>query len=168
MLITPHTHTLAHRLPNPHALACTHTHTDAHTRKRLTYYQDKSGRITSVNNSVCYMFGYKKNELVNKNCNMIMPTLYANNHNEIIQRFADSGLAAPRWKDKLVFGKASSGYIFPVIINTRAIYNVYLVFRARPSVSLATVSCVAPRFDSETDKDFLTLAFSQPPTKLIR
>ena len=55
-----------------------------------------------------------------------MPQVYADNHNDIIERFADTGLAVPKWKDKVVFGKSNTGYIFPLVINTRAIYNVYL------------------------------------------
>lgn len=77
-----------------------------------------------MNNAVQYLFGYRKNELIGKNPNIIMPRVYADNHDDIIHKFAESQMSAPNWKDKLVFGKNSLGYAFPLIINTRAIYNV--------------------------------------------
>lgn len=84
---------------------------------------DKSGKILTLNNSIIFTFGYKRNELIGKNINILMPQVYADNHNDIIERFADTGLAVPKWKDKVVFGKSNTGYIFPLVINTRAIYN---------------------------------------------
>ncbi|MDR3548799.1 MAG: PAS domain-containing protein [Candidatus Pacebacteria bacterium] len=86
--------------------------------------QNKAGIITQCNSAVCRLFGYTKKELLGNNIIMLMPEVYAAYHQDILLKNIQElmqgdatptgGTAAANTKDRLVFGKNKSGFVFPV------------------------------------------------------
>jgi len=59
------------------------------------------GSIVSLNLSCASLFGYTKAELLNQNVSILMPSLFANYHDEILKRYAEtSETSAYLHKDK--------------------------------------------------------------------
>ena len=86
------------------------------------------GKITDCNLSFSRIFGYNKKEILGNNISKLMPEIYAEHHDEIIQHSLEYGedTEVLSGKDKLVFGKSKNHYIFPVwqrIIATPTLIN---------------------------------------------
>jgi len=65
--------------------------------------------------SLCKAFGYiKKDHLLNKSVNILMPTIYSQCH----KKFLEQGMHKPpdllNQRERFVFGKNANGYIFPL------------------------------------------------------
>jgi len=81
------------------------------------------GQIMTLNLSSCCLFAYAKTDLLNKNVNVLMPSIFAKHHDEILKRYTETSESTFINKDKLVYGKNKSGYIFPLIIQIKPIYH---------------------------------------------
>ncbi|EAS00830.2 PAS domain S-box protein (macronuclear) [Tetrahymena thermophila SB210] len=89
----------------------------------MTMEEDKIGQILTLNLSCSSMFGYSKTELLNKNVNILMPQIYQKHHEDILKRYVETNESTFINKDKQVYGKNKSGYIFPVIIHIKPIFH---------------------------------------------
>lgn len=49
------------------------------------------GIIKRASSSVKEVFNYDKEDLIYKNCNILMPSIIAQQHNNILQKFNDQG-----------------------------------------------------------------------------
>jgi PAS domain S-box-containing protein len=67
-----------------------------------------------VNAGACRSFGYTAPEMKNHNVSMLMPDMYAKKHDDILHACLQRGEDQIPTKERLVFGKHKSGYIFPV------------------------------------------------------
>lgn len=80
--------------------------------------QNKAGIITQCNLAVCRLFGYTKKELMGNNIKILMPEMYAEHHQEFllknIQKLMRGENHEQNLKDRQVFGKNKSGYVFPL------------------------------------------------------
>jgi hypothetical protein len=77
--------------------------------------QEHLGIITQCNMSVCRVFGFsKKEDLINHDVEILMPKIYSKYH----KKFLESAIQKPpdllSNKERPVFGKHFSGYIFPL------------------------------------------------------
>lgn len=84
---------------------------------------DKMGMITQCNAGACRIFGYSMNEIKNHNVEKLMPEMYAKNHGKLIEDALNKGSESIHNKERLVFGRHKSGYIFPVWICLKMITN---------------------------------------------
>ena len=69
------------------------------------------------------VFGYTKSELINRNVKILMPPIYSKNHDQFIETYNQTQEMKFIDKERFVFGKHKSYYIFPVFINVKPINN---------------------------------------------
>ncbi len=84
------------------------------------------GRIHDMNIACAKLFGYFKEELLNRDLkvNYLMPDLFASRHDEFLRVFhgnKDPEVNNLFLKSKLIFGKHKSRYIFPIRLKTRIV-----------------------------------------------
>jgi PAS domain S-box-containing protein len=75
---------------------------------------DKIGLITNCNASACRIFGFTSPEIKGHNVEKLMPEMYANNHSKILDEALAKGPENIPNKERLVFARHKSGYVFPV------------------------------------------------------
>lgn len=76
--------------------------------------QEKLGAITHCNMSMCKMFGYtKRDALIGHDVDKLMPKIYGRVHKKFLEQAIQKPADMLYSKERLVFGKHSSGYIFP-------------------------------------------------------
>lgn len=81
---------------------------------------DRLAQISNINLSACRIFGYlRKEELLGKNIKVLMPPLYAQNHDEFIRSAAIKSAEAISNRERSVYGRHTSGYIFPVSLQIK-------------------------------------------------
>jgi PAS domain S-box-containing protein len=88
--------------------------------------QDKFAIITGINLAAASMFGYNKTELINRKVNVLMPQIYSKYHDSFVENYLnnnDNKLANTN-KEKFVFGKNKSNYIFPVYLSLKAMPSI--------------------------------------------
>jgi len=83
---------------------------------------EKLGQITHCNMSLCKLFGFTSRDLlIGHDVERLMPRIYASQH----KRFLLQALSKPpdllSSKDKQVFGRHSTGYIFPITLSIRSV-----------------------------------------------
>lgn len=82
--------------------------------------RDEVGSIMRANLLFSSLFGYSKEEILNKKINILMPELYAANHNDFLNRFLENTALEQFYESKYLdinqnfYGKNKSGYIFPM------------------------------------------------------
>jgi len=88
--------------------------------------QDKSGIITGINLAAASLFGYNKTELLNRKVNVLMPQVFAKYHDSFIENYLNTGesVMVGKNKEKLVFGKNKSNYIFPVYLSIKSATSI--------------------------------------------
>ena len=75
---------------------------------------DKIGIINSCNAGALKIFGYNFAELKNYNVEKLMPEMYAKNHSKVLDEALAKGPENIPNKERLVFARHKSGYIFPI------------------------------------------------------
>lgn len=82
------------------------------------------GYIKKTNLMVSSLFGHYKEELVDKKINMLMPNIYAAEHDRFLNAFveANSDVSSYLDKDQKFLCKNKSGYIFPVNVKTKLFF----------------------------------------------
>lgn len=75
---------------------------------------DKIGLITQCNYGSSRITGYTYGEIKNYNVEKLMPEMYAKNHSKILDDALAKGPDNIPNKERLVFARHKSGYIFPV------------------------------------------------------
>jgi len=88
--------------------------------------QDKNGMITGINLAAASLFGYNKTELLNRKVNVLMPQIYGKHHDSFLENYLNTGEGSliGKNKERLVFGKNKSNYIFPIYISLRAVQSI--------------------------------------------
>lgn len=84
---------------------------------------EKIGVISNINIACSSIFGYTKSELINRNVKILMPSLYSKNHDSFIENYNQTQEMKFIDKERFVFGKHKSYYIFPVFVNIKPINN---------------------------------------------
>lgn len=89
-------------------------------------HNNEFGCIKKINLLFSSLFGYTKDDILDKNVNKIMPELYAKFHDTFIYQFLDAPNPSESDyldKDNQFFGKGKSNYIFPMTTRVRLIRN---------------------------------------------
>lgn len=71
------------------------------------------------------MFGYNKGEFTNKKVNDIMPRTYGAIHDQILENYQITNIPKMMNKDRSIWGKSKSGYLFPFTILIKPVTNFY-------------------------------------------
>lgn len=87
--------------------------------------ESKSGTMYQVNLAAEKIFGYNKGELLNKKVNDIMPRTYSNIHDRVLENYALNNKVVMMNKERLIWGKAKSGYLFPFTILIKPVKNLF-------------------------------------------
>lgn len=81
---------------------------------------DLMGLISNMNLSACRIFGFfRKEDLVNKNVKVLTPNVYAIHHDEFIKTALLKSSEQLTNKERSVYGKHISGYIFPISLQIK-------------------------------------------------
>jgi len=75
---------------------------------------DKIGMVVQANMSACRIFGYTLSEIKNHNVEKLMPEMYAKNHSKVLDEALAKGPENIPNKERIVFARHKSGYVFPV------------------------------------------------------
>ncbi|MBD3610573.1 MAG: response regulator [Gammaproteobacteria bacterium] len=78
---------------------------------------DQFGNIESVNDSLCSMFGYQEEELINKNVSLLMPSPYATHHDQYMSDAVTTGSMGFMGMYRSLRGLRKDKSTFPVSIN---------------------------------------------------
>jgi PAS domain S-box-containing protein len=76
-------------------------------------------RIIGLNMSASKMFGYSKSELINRKVNMIMPNIFAKQHDFFLETYLSTFESRLLNRERPIFGKSKNGYMFPFVIYVR-------------------------------------------------
>ena len=70
------------------------------------------------------LFGYPRDEITDKNINLIMPEIYAGSHDMFLRRYIEAGVEESEYfeKDHNLFAKIRSGYILSITCVVRLFY----------------------------------------------
>jgi PAS domain S-box-containing protein len=77
-----------------------------------------------VNLAAERIFGYNKGELVNRKVNDIMPKLFANHHDKILENYQQTNKTKMMNRERVVWGKSKDGYMFPFTILIKPVNNL--------------------------------------------
>ena len=81
---------------------------------------DRLGVISNLNLSACKIFGFlRKEELINKNVKVLQPPIYQASHDEFIRVALLKQGDQQHNRERSVFGKHISGYIFPLSLQIK-------------------------------------------------
>jgi hypothetical protein len=88
--------------------------------------QDKFSMITGINLAAASLFGYNKTELLNRKVTVLMPGIYAKHHDSFLENYLNTGEASliGKNKERLIFGKNKSNYIFPIYLSLRSVQSI--------------------------------------------
>ncbi|MBD3267573.1 PAS domain S-box protein, partial [bacterium] len=75
---------------------------------------DESGAITSVNPAVETTFGYRPEELIGRNVNILMPSPFAEEHGQYITNYLQSGIRKVIGYGREAVAKRKDGSTFPI------------------------------------------------------
>lgn len=87
--------------------------------------ESKSGTMYQMNVAAEKIFGYNKGELFNRKVNDIMPKTYGIVHDQILAHYQQTNVARMMNKDRFIWGKSKSGYLFPFTILIKPVTNYY-------------------------------------------
>lgn len=83
---------------------------------------ERLGHILSLNLSMCKVFGYtRKDDLLGKEVEVLMPKIYARQHRKFLESAIGKSGEMINTRERLVFGRHASGYIFPVWLSIKSI-----------------------------------------------
>lgn len=75
---------------------------------------DSTGKIDLFNSAAAEMFGYRSEDVLGKNVNILMPEPYASKHDGYISRYEETGEKKIIGIGREVIAKRSNGQIFPI------------------------------------------------------
>ncbi len=75
---------------------------------------DHRGRITALNDATCRIFGYRNDELLGENVDMLMPEPDRSAHDGYLQRYLEGGAGKIIGIGRIVKARRKDGSVFPV------------------------------------------------------
>ena len=77
-----------------------------------------------LNVCVSTMFGYTRQELIDRKIDMLMPKIISDRHDEILENFITTMQSNSLNKERVLYGKNKNGYLIPITIFLRYIPSV--------------------------------------------
>ena len=87
----------------------------------ITGNEGELGNITHTNNLIRHLLGYKRTELLDRNVDVIMPKIYADNHIATLSRYIAASERKVNGHERVVPALTKSGFILPVTALTKAL-----------------------------------------------
>lgn len=83
--------------------------------------KDKFGYVIALNIAAATLFGYNKTEVLNRKINVLMPSIFSKYHDGFLEGFLATHNQEMKLitKDKILFGKSRSNYIFPFYLSIK-------------------------------------------------
>ena len=93
------------------------------------FHKNEFGHIKKINKEFINMFKISKEEAINKKIEIIMPSIYSDNHVDFILNFIKNNQDKEVYflKDNNFFGKDKNGFIFPILSNVKPYISENLV-----------------------------------------
>ncbi|CAD8074133.1 unnamed protein product [Paramecium primaurelia] len=85
----------------------------------ISLAQDKFGQIINLN-TACHVFGYMKNELVNRKLNVLIPNIFQKAHDQLMKLGFDQKLM----KERSIYVKNKQNYLIPCIIEMKSLTSL--------------------------------------------
>jgi PAS domain S-box-containing protein len=82
------------------------------------------GKINLVSMGVCSLFGYSKAELIGQDTDLLVPRLFADYHRELMGKAANKGEDKPAFKERYVYARHKTGYIFTMDKQIKALPSI--------------------------------------------
>jgi PAS domain S-box-containing protein len=83
---------------------------------------DERGTVQSFNKACEKMFGYNAGEVIGKNIKMLMPTPYAENHDQYLKNYRDTGHAKIIGIGREVEAQRKDGTVFPIDLSVAEVW----------------------------------------------
>ena len=77
-----------------------------------------------ANVSAAKLFGFAQQDLEKYNIDKLMPEVYQKHHSKIVEKAINSEPSSLNTKERFVFGKHRSGYVFPAVIQIRTMQTL--------------------------------------------
>jgi len=74
--------------------------------------------------SAALLFGYTPQDLEKYNIDKLIPEIYQKHHSKIVEKAINSEQNSLNTKERFIFGKHRSGYVFPAVIHIRTMQNL--------------------------------------------
>ena len=85
---------------------------------------DKIGLVTQCNAGASRITGFLVNEILFHHVEKLMPEMYAKHHSKVLDDALAKGPENIPNKERLVFARHKSGYIYPVWIQLKLVQSV--------------------------------------------
>lgn len=83
--------------------------------------EGRLGNVVHTNNLVRDLFGYRRSELLERNVNIIMPKIFAEHHNAVLQRYIASSESKINGHERVVPALNKDGFMVPVTALTKVL-----------------------------------------------
>lgn len=129
------------------------------------------GIIISCNQNVQELFGYKTNELIGKNVNVLMPAPYKENHDTYLANYIKGGAPKVIGKVRNVAGRHSNGTVFPISLQVEQLKIGQLTLFRGKIEKVESMEAVFTIDEKGTiincNKNFVTPLFGYEPQDLL-
>lgn len=99
------------------------SHISRLSRTALATDQMSLGQVDGLNMQACQLVGYQKIELIGRNVKILMPSMYAQHHDEFLENYLTSLEARFMGQNMLLPLKKKSGYIEMVVMRVGQLYS---------------------------------------------
>ena len=85
---------------------------------------DETGKIEELNSNFCKLFMYEKDDLQRRNISKILPWFIGQYHDGFIRRYLETAKENIINQTRILLGKNSKGFIFPIFLIVKVVPNL--------------------------------------------
>ena len=110
------------------------------TKEGFLYYEGLSiiisgesnsiGKIINIKAQACRLFGYLREDLIEKNIRCLMHCAFSRNHNSYIRDANKKNLITFFDRERIIFGKSRKGYLIPIHMKIKRIIGEEILYLA--------------------------------------